>query len=163
MQYNAIAPHLMETHLTVSEILDGDSLKVVSAFNKSEKEIRLYGLDCPENKYNRKLREVEKKSHIAGELLLKLGRLSTEFVLKVAPPGTPVTLITEDANPYDYYNRQLAYVILPKGECLNDILLREGYAKAEDEYFCSRLAEFQALNFKAMYSKSGLYSYVKRW
>jgi micrococcal nuclease len=153
----------METHLKVSKVLDGDSLIVVSAFGKTEKEIRLYGLDCPENKYNRKLREVEKKSHIAGELLLQMGRIATQFVLKYIPPGTPVTIITEEKNPKDFYGRQLAYVILPDGECLNDILIREGYAKAEDEYFCSRLAEFQALNFHAIHSKSGLYSMVKHW
>lgn len=163
MQYNANAPHFEETHLKVSQILDGDSLKVVSIFGKNEKEIRLYGLDCPENKHNRKLREVEKKSHVAGELLLKMGRIATQFVLKVAPPGTPVTIITEDANPKDYYGRQLAYVILPSGECLNEILVRNGYAKAEEEYFCSKLAEFQALNFNAIHTKSGLYSMVKQW
>ena len=163
MQYNANAPHLIETHLKVSQVLDGDSLKVVSIFGKDEKEIRLYGLDCPENKHNRKLKEVEKKSHVAGELLLQMGRIATEFVLKYAPPGTPVTIITEDANPKDYYNRQLAYVILPSGECLNEILIREGYAKAEEEYFCSKLAEYQMLNFKAIHSKSGLYRMVKQW
>lgn len=163
MQYNAIAPHLMETHLRVAKILDGDSLTVVSIFGKEEKEIRLYGLDCPENKHNRKLKEVEKKSHIAGDLLLQMGRKATEFVLSVAPPGTSVTIITEDANPRDYYNRQLAYVILPSGECLNEILVREGYAKAEEEYFCSKLAEYQVLNFNAIHSKSGLYSIVERW
>lgn len=163
MQYNANAPHLVETHLKVAKILDGDSLTVVSMFNKNEKEIRLYGLDCPENKHNRKLREVEKKSHLAGELLLQMGKIATQFVLKVAPPGTPVTIITEEQNPKDFYNRQLAYVILPSGECLNEILIREGYAKTEDEYFCSKLAEYQVLNFKAIHSKSGLYSMVKQW
>ena len=163
MKYNAIAPHLVETHLEVAQVLDGDSLIVVSKFGKKEKEIRLYGLDCPENKHNRKLREVEKKSHLAGELLLQMGRIATEFVLKYAPPGTPVTIITEDANPIDFYGRQLAYVILPSGECLNEVLIREGYAKAEGEYFCSKLAEYQVLNFKAINSKSGLYRMVKRW
>ena len=163
MQYNAIAPHLMETHLKVSKVLDGDSLIVVSMFGKVEKEIRLQGLDCPENKLNRKLREVEKKSHLAGELLLKMGRIATDFVLQYAPPGTSVTIITEDANPIDFYGRQLAYVILPSGECLNEILVREGYAKAEGEYMCSKSAEYQVLNFTAMQSKSGLYSMVNQW
>jgi micrococcal nuclease len=163
MQYTANAPNKIETHLKVSQVLDGDSIKVVSIFSKKEKEIRLYGLDAPEVKNCRKLREVEKKSQIAGELLIMLGKISTQFVLKYAPPGTNVTIITENANQKDFYGRQLAYLILPSGECLNEILIREGYAKTENEYYCSKLKEFQELNFIAMKSKFGLYNYVKRW
>ena len=100
MQYTAKAPRTYETHLRITQILDGDSLKVASIFNKNEKEIRLYGLDAPENKRNRKLREEEKKTQVAGEFLIHLGQLATKFVLSIAPPGTNVTIITEEANFY---------------------------------------------------------------
>ena len=63
MQNNAKAPIFIETHLVITEVMDGDSLKVSSMFKKKEKEIRLYGIDCPENKYNRKMVEEEKKLH----------------------------------------------------------------------------------------------------
>ena len=55
MYYSANAPILVESHMRVAEILDGDSIVVENFFSKNQKEIRLYGLDAPENKHNRKL------------------------------------------------------------------------------------------------------------
>jgi hypothetical protein len=94
MQFDAIAPYLIETHCKITRVLDGDSFMVQNIFSKDEKEIRLYGLDAPENKRNRKLIEDEKKARVAGEFLIQLGRKSTDFVLTIAPPGTNITLIT---------------------------------------------------------------------
>ena len=161
--FAAYAPFLIETHMKVSEVLDGDSLKVVSLLNKNEKEIRLYGIDAPEMKKCRKLREDEKKTQLAGEFIMYLGQLATRFVLSIAPPGTNVTLLTEEGNVYDFYRRQLAYVILPDGSCLNEILIREGYARVESEYSCRRLQEYAQLNFSAKQVKSGLYALVDRF
>lgn len=61
----AYAPFLVETHLQITEVLDGDSVKVSSMFKKNEKEIRLYGIDAPENKVCRKLREDEKENTVS--------------------------------------------------------------------------------------------------
>ena len=160
MQFDAIAPYLIETHCKITRVLDGDSFMVQNIFTKDEKEIRLYGLDAPENKRNRKLIEDEKKARVAGEFLIQLGRKSTDFVLTIAPPGTNITLITEEKYFFDFYKRQLAYIILPDGSCLNEILITEGYAKALDEYYCSNLAKYQQLNFAAMQSARGLYAFT---
>jgi micrococcal nuclease len=158
MKYKEKEPYIVETNLKISKVIDGDSIIVKEIFGKKEKEIRLYGLDAPENKRNKKLRKDEKETHLAGEFLIKLGHLSTQFVLNVAPPGTNVTLITEKQNYYDFYKRQLAYMILPDGSCLNEILLAEGYAKPMNEYYCSRLSDFQVLNNAARLEKKGLYA-----
>jgi micrococcal nuclease len=163
MQFEAYAPILTETHLIITEVLDGDGIKVSSKFKKNEKEIRLYGIDAPENRICRKLRDDEKKTQLAGNFIMYLGQLSTRFVLSIAPPGTNVTLLTEEGNFYDYYRRQLAYVILPDGRCLNEILLHEGYARVEAEYYCKRLHEYSRLNFAAKQAKSGLYALVDRF
>ena len=163
MKYEANATQILETHLKVVQVLDGDSLIVASIFGKNEKEIRLYGLDAPENKHNRKLREMEKKCSLAGEFLIQLGRMSTDFILTHAAPGTSITIITEKSNPKDFYGRQLAYVILPSGECLNEVLIREGYARAESEYLCSKLPLYQQLNFQARVSGRGLYAFTNRF
>ena len=160
MQFDAIAPYLIETHFKIVQVLDGDSLMVQSIISKKEKEIRLYGLDAPENKRNRKLIEDEKKTRVAGEFLMLLGRKSTDFVLSVAPPGTNITLITEEKYFFDFYKRQLAYIILPDGSCLNEMLITEGYAKAMGEYYCSDLAKYQQLNFYAKQSGKGLYAFT---
>jgi micrococcal nuclease len=52
---------------------------------------------------------------------------------------------------------------LSGGECLNDLLLINGYAKATNEYYCGRLAEFQKMNRKAQLKKRGIYKRVKRF
>ena len=143
--------------------MDGDSIKVISIFNKVEKEIRLYGLDAPETKINRKLKEDEKKTRLAGNFLMELGIRSLKYILKLAPPETKITLITEKENFQDFYGRQLAYVILPDGTCLNEILVREGYAKAFNEYACAELAKYQELNFAAMQQRRGLYAQCSKF
>lgn len=163
MQYDAKAPFIVETHWQIEEVLDGDSIIICNRFTQLKKEIRLYGLDAPEVKINRKMMEDEEKSSLPAELLLQLGLQSLQFVLSVAPPKTAVTIITELENYYDYWNRQLGYVILPGGECLNDLLLINGYAKTANNYFCSKLAYYQILNRDAQLNKIGIYSQVKRF
>lgn len=163
MQYNAKAPCIVETHWQIDEVLDGDSIIISNRFTHLKKEIRLYGLDAPEVKLNRKMKEDEEKSSLPAELLLQFGLQSLHFVLSVAPPKTAVTIITEQENFYDYWNRQLGYVILPGGECLNDLLLINGYAKATNQYFCGKLADYQILNREAQLNELGIYSQVKRF
>jgi micrococcal nuclease len=163
MQYDAKAPFIVETHWQIEEVLDGDSIIICNRFTQLKKEIRLYGLDAPEVKINRKMVDDEEKSSLPAELLLQLGLQSLQFVLSVAPPKTAVTIITELENYYDYWNRQLGYVILPRGECLNDLLLINGYAKAANNYFCSKLAHYQILNRDAQLNEIGIYSQVKRF
>jgi micrococcal nuclease len=162
MQNNAKAPIIVETHLVITEVIDGDSIKVASIFNKDEKEIRLYGIDCPENKYNRKMVEDEKKLHTPAEFLLGLGQQAHKFVLSVAPVGTSITLQIEKGNELDHYKRHLAYVILPDGSCLNEIIVAKGYARATGDYFCEELPKYQALQLRAMQNKQGLYRYISR-
>jgi micrococcal nuclease len=161
MQYNAKAPYIVETHWQIEEVLDGDSIIISHRFTKMKKEIRLYGLDAPEVKLNRKMKEDEEKSSLPAQLLLQFGMQSLYFVLSVAPPKTTVTIITEQENYYDYWNRQLGYVILPSGLCLNELLLQNGYAKATQHYYCGKLAEYQAMNRQAQLNNIGIYSQVK--
>jgi len=163
MQYNAKAPYIVETYWQIEEVLDGDSIIICNRFTKMKKEIRLYGLDAPEVKLNRKMKEDEEKSSLPAELLLQFGLQSLYFVLSVAPPKTTVTIITEQENYYDYWNRQLGYVILPSGLCLNDLLLQNGYAKASPNYYCGRLEEFQVLNRMAQLNNKGIYNFVKKF
>ncbi len=163
MQYNAKAPYIVETHWQIDEVLDGDSIIISNLFTRLRKEIRLYGLDAPEVKYNRKMKEDEQKTRLAAQFLIQLGLEALHYVLEVAPPKTVVTIITEQDNFYDYWNRQLGYVILPGGECLNDLLLINGFAKVTDKYFCSKLADYQLLNREAQLNELGIYSQVKRF
>ena len=144
----------------VEEVLDGDSLKIKQEFTQERREIRLYGLDAPEVSFSRKMREDEAKTGISASLLLQYGLMSLDFVLQVCPPGTRITLLTELHNRTDFWLRDLAYVILPNGECLNELLIRNGFAKASHSYYCSLLAEYQQLNFQAKQNKAGIYLFI---
>lgn len=153
----------MESHLQIDEVLDGDSFLVTNIYTKIQKEIRLYGLDAPEIHINRKMKEDEQKSHLPAQLLKQFGFQSLAFVLQYAPPQTSITIFTEINHFYDYWNRQLAYIILSNGQCLNEIILENGFAKATPEYYCSMLSEFQILNRNAQLSKKGIYSEINRF
>lgn len=144
----------------VEEVLDGDSLKVKQEFTRERREIRLYGLDAPEVHFSRKMREDEAKTGIPASLLLQYGLISLDYVLQVCPPGTRITLLTELDNRTDFWLRDLAYVILPNGECLNELLIRNGFAKASHSYYCSMLPEFQQLNFQAKQNNAGIYLFI---
>ena len=144
----------------VEEVMDGDSLKVKQEFTQERREIRLYGLDAPEVHFSRKMREDEAKSGIPASLLLQYGLMSLNYVLQVCPPGTRITLLTELDNRTDFWLRDLAYVILPNGECLNELLISNGFAKASHSYYCSMLPEYQQLNFIAKQNKAGIYLFT---
>jgi micrococcal nuclease len=158
MLYKAKAPIIEETWLIVSAVIDGDSIYVKGILTDIEKEIRLYGLDAPETRTGRKLREDEEKTRVAGELLRFMGNQAKEYVMRLCPAGTTVTIYTEPGNETDFWGRQLAYVILPDGTCLNDLLIQEGYAKATEEYYCSELPRYQVMNWEAKLGKKGLYA-----
>ena len=160
MQYKAKAPYRVETHLKIDAVIDGDSIYVVQEFTRLRKEIRLYGLDAPEVSFSRKMREDEAKTGIPASLLLQYGLMSLDYVLQVCPPGTRITLLTELNNRTDFWLRDLAYVILPNGECLNELLIRNGFAKASHSYYCSLLAEYQQLNFLAKQNRAGIYLFI---
>lgn len=163
MQYKAKAPYRVETHLKIDAVIDGDSIYVVQEFTRLRKEIRLYGLDAPEVHLNRKMQEDEAKSQISSALLLQYGLQSREYLLSLAPIGTRVTILTEVKNELDYWRRQLGYIILPNGECLNELLLIGGYAKASQNYYCSMLPDYQLLNREAQIQKAGLYALTERF
>ncbi|UOE42144.1 thermonuclease family protein [Chryseobacterium suipulveris] len=159
-KYFTIPHSHIQTFWIVEEVLDGDSLKVKQEFTQERCEIRLYGLDAPEVHFSRKMREDEVKSGIPASLLLQYGLLSLDYVLQVCPPGTRITLITELENRTDFWLRDLAYVILPSGECLNELLIKNGFAKASHSYYCSLLPEYQTLNFQAKQNKAGIYLFI---
>ena len=139
----------------VEEVLDGDSLKVKQEFTQERREIRLYGLDAPEVHFSRKMREDEAKSGIPASLLIQYGLLSLDYVLSVCPPGTRITVLTELDNRSDFWLRDLAYVILPTIECLNELIIVNGLAKASHSYYCCMLADFQAKQ-----NRVGIYLYT---
>ncbi len=160
MKYIEKEPFYMETHLLIHKILDADSLILKHEFTDEIKEVRLYGIDAPETRINKKMKADEQKAHVPAELLKELGKRSKEFLKQHIAVNDRVTIITENKNAYDYYHRQLVYVILKNGVCLNELLILHGFAKASRAYYCSNLTKYQHLHRIAQMNKKGLYSFI---
>lgn len=118
------------------------------------------GIDAPEVKSCRKLFQDERESHMAGALLMLLGRLSLNFLKELVLPGTSLSIEFEKGIEIDAYGRTLAFVYLPDGRCINEIMIAEGYAKPYSRYYCSNLTNYQILNMKAKNERKGLYGIV---
>ena len=144
----------------LKKVVDGDGLILKNVLNNSEEEIRFLGIDAPESKRCKKLIQDERETHRPAQLLLMLGRLSLNFLIELIPPGTKLTVKTESKDSSDIYGRTLAFVYLPDGRCVNEILVSEGYAKPYSRFYCSELTNYQVLNMKAKNEKRGLYGIV---
>jgi micrococcal nuclease len=159
-QFEANRQGGFKTHLKVARVVDGDGLIAYNIFDKQEIEVRLLGIDAPEIKKCKKLLQDERELHLPGELLIELGRRSFKFLSEIVTKDSNISLSTPTKNEVDLYGRILAYVFLPDGRCLNELILQEGYAKPFDKYECDKIVEFKLLNNEARREKKGLYNQV---
>ena len=93
-----------------------------------EHKVRLIGIDAPESKKNPKTYRDAERTGESVESIIELGKKSTAFVKNRLPVGTEVRLEL-DVQQRDKYGRTLAYVYLPDGTMLNELIVREGYAQ----------------------------------
>ncbi|HAZ02830.1 MAG: hypothetical protein A2W95_00475 [Bacteroidetes bacterium GWA2_40_14] len=162
MQMSAKDSIIIKPHYEIVKVVDGDGLIVRHLISNKEEEIRLYGIDAPELTPCKKLKQDEIETHLPGQFLLKLGMLSYQFLIKKAPVNKKVTLIQEVGNEIDKYGRTLAYVVLPNGNTLNEIMVKNGYAKPYDKIFCNELPKYQEMSLTAKTKKKGLYLLTDR-
>ena len=163
MQIEAKENIIIKNHLKIKKVVDGDGLIVENIFNNQEFEIRFLGIDAPELKPCRKLTQDERETHLAAQFLMELGRKSLKYLLEIAPPNTNVSILMETENEIDLYGRTLAYVFLEDGSCLNEIMIKEGFAKPYSRYFCNELPKYQMLNLNAKNEQKGLFAFSKNW
>jgi micrococcal nuclease len=110
----------------VLKVYDGDTFKC-RLENGEEVRVRLIGIDTPESRKNKKLMRDARRMGISAQEIIEMGKIASRFTKKLIPPGTTVYLET-DVQIHDRYGRLLAYVYLPDGRMLNEVLLLEGYA-----------------------------------
>ena len=151
------------THYKVSKVVDDDGLFCYNIFNKKEIEIRLLGIDAPEIKDCRKLRQDERELHLPGQLLIELDYQSKNYLHQLLPKETSITFFTEIENDIDLFGRTLAYVFTNEDTCINEILIKEGYAKPYTKYYSTKLSSYQQLNFIAKTQNKGLYEKVNNF
>lgn len=110
----------------VLSVVDGDTIRV--DFDSSRQLVRLCGIDAPEARANKKaLRDSNKSGISVGQILIQ-GTKATAFVKKLLSAGQ-IVYLEFDVEKRDRYDRLLAYVYLPDGRMLNELLVKEGYAK----------------------------------
>jgi micrococcal nuclease len=121
-----LRPALPADSARLLRVIDGDTLKV-DYLGRSAR-LRLIGLDAPESADNPKARRDAYHSQQTLATVLYQGQAAKNFVLSAVKPGD-VLKLEFDAQKQDHYGRWLAYVYLPDGRMLNDLIIRRGYAK----------------------------------
>jgi endonuclease YncB( thermonuclease family) len=134
---------------TVVKVVDGDTLDIgIQDGNYSHTRIRLWGVDTPETKDPR----------LNGPMYF--GPEAADFATKAAM-GKRVTIhLEQDRKTRDKYHRLLAYVQLPDGRFLNEVLLSEGYAYADLRFKHSLYNKYKQLESLARRQKKGLWEKV---
>ena len=160
MHLNALIIMERKIILKIKRFVDGDGLIAEDFYSKKEFEIRLYGIDAPEMNYCSKIKKDEKKLNIPAALLIKLGYKSFEFFKSNMQIGEICTLVQEENNLFDKYGRTLGYLILRNGNVMNEIMIREGYAKPYSKVFCKKLPMYKEWSLKAKTDKKGLFAIV---
>ncbi len=135
---------------TVVNVVDGDTIDIdIPDGNYSSTRIRLWGVDTPET-----------KNPNVG--VMYFGPEASEFAKKLVL-GKPVTVyLDEGNNTRGKYGRLLAYVKLPNGGFLNEVLLTEGYAYADVRFRHSLYNKYGQLEASARSLKKGLWENVTR-
>ena len=135
---------------TVVKTVDGDTIDIgIPDANKNYTRIRLWGIDTPET-----------KSPKLG--VMYFGPQAAEFTRKLTL-GKPVQVYLDKNRTRGYYGRLLAYVQLPDGRFLNDVLITEGFAYADLRFrHHSLYHRYQQLEASARRQKKGLWDKITR-
>ena len=131
----------------VINIVDGDTLDIDTPDGYSEHtRIRLLGIDAPE------------KTTESGAMYFAAE--ATEFVKKAAF-GKQVEIYLDQTNDTrGKYGRLLAYVKLPDGRFLNEILLSGGFAYADQRFHHSFYNKYKQLESRARTGSKGLWQNI---
>ena len=135
---------------TVVNVVDGDTADVYVPDGKYEHtRIRLWGIDTPET-----------KSDEFG--VMYFGPQAAEFTTKLILEK-PVTIYLDATNrTRDKYGRLLAYVQLPDGKFLNEVLVAEGFASADLRFHHNFYNKYRQLEANARRLEKGLWQNVTR-
>ncbi|MBN2183468.1 MAG: thermonuclease family protein [Sedimentisphaerales bacterium] len=132
---------------TVINIVDGDTLDIDLSEGQSKyTRIRLLGIDAPEMKTE------------GGTMFF--APESTEFTRKTALGKKVEVFLDETSDTRGKYGRLLAYVKLPDGIFLNELLLSEGFAYADLRFRHSFYNKYRQLESRAHSGKKGLWQKV---
>lgn len=124
----------------VRYVIDGDTIIL-----GNNERVRLLGINAPEMRHGDKRGQFygEEAKHFLGELI----------------KGKEVKLKDEPLQPeFDQFGRKLAYVYLPDGTFVNELLVKEGYAEVFRKYDFKYRDEFLKYEEDARNKKLGIWS-----
>lgn len=136
-------------HGQVSWIYDGDTIEVAGVGT-----VRLLGIDAPERETSWRDNYFQRWA-IAPATLRQIHGAGKAHLIETLK-GQSVTLQTENKQR-DRYNRLLAYVYLPDGRLLNQLLLEKGYAVVYRRFDFELKADFLAAENRGRDNKRGLW------
>jgi micrococcal nuclease len=124
--------------LRVRQVIDGDTITISGIGT-----VRLIGVDAPEKTGG--YRESEPYGDAATRYLKELieGRLVT---------------LEYDGDRKDQYNRTLAYVFLEDGTCVNEAIIRAGWAETYRRFEYRRKPDFQKAEREARAARRGIWN-----
>lgn len=132
----------------VVRVIDGDTFEFDAADplqRRPTTRVRLWGVDCP---------EAARPGRPDGE---PWADEATAFV-RSEVSGGPVTLLLESHRVRGSYGRVLAHVDTADGALLNELLLLEGLAEADDRWPHHELARYEQAERKARDAGRGIWS-----
>ncbi|MFA5422594.1 MAG: thermonuclease family protein [Phycisphaerae bacterium] len=134
----------------VIKVVDGDTLDINEPDrDKNWTRIRLWGVDTPET-----------SKSPGGEMYY--GPQASEFTRESTLNKLVVIRLDAGNNTRGKYGRLLAYVELPDGRVLNEVLLSEGYAYADLRFRHSMYDDYIERQTEAQENGAGLWGQVKR-
>lgn len=134
----------------VVAVVDGDTIEIdIPDGRHSRTRIRLWGIDAPEtNDPNRGV--------------MYFGPQATEFARRLVRGKQVQVYLDRDNRTRGKYGRLLAYVRLPDGRFLNEVLLSEGFAYADLRFRHSFYHKYEQLQASARRKQHGLWKNVTR-
>jgi len=121
----------------VKSVIDGDTIGVTT-FGR----VRLLGIDAPETSHG-----LDTPAPFANEARDKLSRLILNRWIRLESEGPT----------RDIYNRHLAYVVTEDGQCINTVIVREGFARVSAREPLSRLGELKRAETEAQHFRRGIW------
>jgi len=132
----------------VIKVVDGDTIDIDYPDGKyNQTRIRLWGIDTPETKNPK-----------TGKMYF--GPEAATFTTKLTLGKKVIVYLDKDNSSRGKYGRLLAYVQLPDGRFLNEVLLTEGFAYADLRFKHSFYNKYKQLESVAHNQKRGLWQLV---
>lgn len=135
---------------TVTRVVDGDTLYLdVPDDGAPATKVRLLGIDAPELAHD-------------GASAMYFARQATDYAREQLQGHTVTVYLDETPRTRGKYGRLLAYLEMPDGAFLNELLLAEGYAYADPRFAHSYLQRYRQLEGSARALGKGLWAGVTR-